>query len=101
MKRAETKGYFGQFGGSFIARTYSKFARSIKRQPLNQYKNDPEFIRIQKALSEDYSGQETPALLPGKFDRSFRWGEIYLGEDLNHLGSHKLNNVLQGRDSLG
>ena len=54
----------------------------------------PEFIAEYKHYLKDLFWTRNTALLCGKFDRTFRWGKIYLKRDLNHLGSHKLNNVL-------
>ena len=78
-----TKGYFGQFGGSFVP------------EPIDKYKDDPEFLAEFRHYLKDYSGRETPLYFSESLTDHLGGAKIYLKrEDLNHLGSHKLNNVL-------
>ena len=90
----ETKGYFGQFGGSFVPEPIQNLLDQLEAT-FEQYKNDPEFIAEYKHYLKDYSGRETPLYFAESLTEHLGGAKIYLKrEDLNHLGSHKLNNVL-------
>ena len=90
----ETKGYFGQFGGSFVPDPIQNLLNQLE-ETFEQYKNDPEFIAEYKHYLKDYSGRETPLYFAESLTEHLGGAKIYLKrEDLNHLGSHKLNNVL-------
>ena len=90
----ETKGYFGQFGGSFVPEPIQNLLNQLEAT-FEQYKNDPEFIAEYKHYLKDYSGRETPLYFAESLTDHLGGAKIYLKrEDLNHLGSHKLNNVL-------
>ena len=90
----ETKGYFGQFGGSFVLEPIQNLLNQLE-ETFEQYKNDPEFIAEYKHYLKDYSGRETPLYFAESLTEHLGGAKIYLKrEDLNHLGSHKLNNVL-------
>lgn len=90
----ETKGYFGQFGGSFVPEPIQNLLDQLE-VTFEQYKNDPEFIAEYKHYLKDYSGRETPLYFAESLTEHLGGAKIYLKrEDLNHLGSHKLNNVL-------
>ena len=90
----ETKGYFGQFGGSFVPEPIQNLLNQLE-ETFEQYKKDPEFIAEYKHYLKDYSGRETPLYFAESLTEHLGGAKIYLKrEDLNHLGSHKLNNVL-------
>lgn len=90
----ETKGYFGQFGGSFVPEPIQNLLNQLEAT-FEQYKKDPEFIAEYKHYLKDYSGRETPLYFAESLTEHLGGAKIYLKrEDLNHLGSHKLNNVL-------
>ncbi|MCR4486139.1 tryptophan synthase subunit beta [Streptococcus parasanguinis] len=90
----ETKGYFGQFGGSFVPEPIQNLLNQLE-ETFEQYKNDPEFIAEYKHYLKDYSGRGTPLYFAESLTEHLGGAKIYLKrEDLNHLGSHKLNNVL-------
>ena len=90
----ETKGYFGQFGGSFVPEPIQNLLNQLE-ETFEKYKNDPEFIAEYKHYLKDYSGRETPLYFAESLTEHLGGAKIYLKrEDLNHLGSHKLNNVL-------
>ena len=90
----ETKGYFGQFGGSFVPEPIQNLLNQLE-ETFEQYKNDPEFIAEYKHYLKDYSGRETPLYFAESLTEHLGGAKTYLKrEDLNHLGSHKLNNVL-------
>ncbi|MFC3928445.1 tryptophan synthase subunit beta [Streptococcus caprae] len=94
MTNTVEKGYFGQFGGSFVPEPIQELLDQLEAA-FEQYKNDPEFIAEYEYYLKDYSGRETPLYFAESLTDHLGGAKIYLKrEDLNHLGSHKLNNVL-------
>lgn len=90
----ETKGYFGQFGGSFVPESIQALLDELEAT-FEKYKDDPEFLNEYRHYLADYSGRETPLYYAESLTQHLGGAKIYLKrEDLNHLGSHKLNNVL-------
>ncbi|MFH6635722.1 tryptophan synthase subunit beta [Streptococcus suis] len=88
------KGYFGQFGGSFVPGQIQVLLDQLE-ETFEQYRNDPEFLEEYQAYLKDYAGRETPLYFAESLTKELGGAKIYLKrEDLNHLGSHKLNNVL-------
>lgn len=89
-----TKGYFGQFGGSFVPEPIQVLLDELE-VTFDKYKDDPEFLAEFRHYLKDYSGRETPLYFAESLTDYLGGAKIYLKrEDLNHLGSHKLNNVL-------
>lgn len=89
-----TKGYFGQFGGSFVPEPIQVLLDELE-VTFEKYKDDPEFLAEYRHYLKDYSGRETPLYFAESLTEHLGGAKIYLKrEDLNHLGSHKLNNVL-------
>ena len=89
-----TKGYFGQFGGSFVPEPIQVLLDELE-VTFDKYKDDPEFLAEYRHYLKDYSGRETPLYFAESLTDYLGGAKIYLKrEDLNHLGSHKLNNVL-------
>ncbi|HEL2299139.1 TPA: tryptophan synthase subunit beta [Streptococcus suis] len=88
------KGYFGQFGGSFVPEQIQVLLNQLE-ETFEQYRNDSEFLAEYQAYLKDYAGRETPLYFAESLSKELGGAKIYLKrEDLNHLGSHKLNNVL-------
>ncbi|MBY5023467.1 tryptophan synthase subunit beta [Streptococcus suis] len=88
------KGYFGQFGGSFVPEKIQVLLDQLE-ETFETYRNDPEFIAEYQGYLRDYAGRETPLYFAESLTKELGGAKIYLKrEDLNHLGSHKLNNVL-------
>lgn len=89
-----TKGYFGQFGGSFVPEPIQVLLDELE-VTFEKYKDDSEFLAEFRHYLKDYSGRETPLYFAESLTEHLGGAKIYLKrEDLNHLGSHKLNNVL-------
>lgn len=88
------KGYFGQFGGSFVPEPIQTLLNELEAT-FERYRQDPDFIKELNFYLEDYSGRQTPLYYAESLTQHLGGAKIYLKrEDLNHLGSHKLNNVL-------
>jgi tryptophan synthase beta chain len=84
---------FGQYGGQFVPETLMPALAELERA-WEQAREDPEYRDELNGLLRDFGGRPTPLYKAGRL--SERAGRaIYLKrEDLNHTGSHKLNNAL-------
>lgn len=90
----EVKGFYGEFGGSFVPDSLQEVMNILEEQFL-KYKNDPEFQREFKFYLKEYVGRENPLTFAENLTKQLGGAKIYLKrEDLNHTGSHKINNVL-------
>ena len=87
-------GRFGVHGGQYIPETLMNAVIELE-EAYNRYKDDPEFNRELKALFNDYAGRPSLLYYAEKMTKDLGGARIYLKrEDLNHTGSHKINNVL-------
>ncbi len=88
------KGRFGIYGGQYIPETLMNAVTELE-EAYNYYKNDPEFNRELAQLFNDYAGRPSRLYFARKMTENLGGAKIYLKrEDLNHTGSHKINNVL-------
>jgi tryptophan synthase beta chain len=89
-----SKGSFGVHGGQYIPETLMNAVIKLE-EAYNYYKNDPEFVAELNDLLNDYAGRPSRLYYAEKMTRDLGGAKIYLKrEDLNHTGSHKINNVL-------
>ena len=89
-----SKGRFGIHGGQYIPETLMNAVIELEKA-YDFYKNDPDFNRELAALLDEYAGRPSRLTLAEKMTRDLGGAKIYLKrEDLNHTGSHKINNVL-------
>ena len=87
-------GYFGDFGGQFMPETLMNAIIELE-DAYETYKHDPEFIKELEDLHVSYTGRPSLLYFAEKMTKDLGGAKIYLKrEDLNHTGSHKLNNVL-------
>jgi tryptophan synthase beta chain len=87
-------GYFGEFGGRFIPETLMNAVIELDNA-YKFYKNDNEFIAELDSLLKNYAGRPSLLYFAEKMTADLGGAKIYLKrEDLNHTGSHKINNVL-------
>jgi len=94
METVQATGYFGQFGGSFIPPDLQEVMDYLTQQ-FEKYKNDPDFIEEFRYYLREYVGRENPLTYAQHLTAQLGGAKIYLKrEDLNHTGSHKINNVL-------
>ncbi|WP_144935218.1 tryptophan synthase subunit beta [Paenibacillus sp. 32O-W] len=94
MSAEQQAGYFGSFGGSFIPPDLQQ-AMDYLAEQFEKYKNDPEFTEEYKYYLKEYVGRENPLTYAKHLTEKLGGAKIYLKrEDLNHTGSHKINNVL-------
>lgn len=88
------KGRFLQYGGQYVPETLMNAIHEVE-EAYEFYKNDPEFIQELNTLYKDYAGRPSMLYYAEKMTNDLGGAKIYLKrEDLNHTGSHKINNVL-------
>lgn len=91
---SQSKGRFGVHGGQYIPETLMNAVIELE-DAYNRYKDDPEFKRELTDLLNNYAGRPSLLYYAEKLTRELGGAKIYLKrEDLNHTGSHKINNVL-------
>ena len=88
------KGYFGEFGGSFVSVKIQEELDKIEKE-YNRLKKDKNFIRELNELRRDYQGRPTPLYFCKNLTERVGGAKIYLKrEDLNHTGAHKINHCI-------
>ena len=89
-----SKGRFGAFGGQYIPETLMNEVIRLE-EAYEYYRKDPEFCRELEELLRNYAGRPSLLYYAEKMTRDLGGAKVYLKrEDLNHTGSHKINNVL-------
>jgi tryptophan synthase beta chain len=91
---SQSKGRFGVHGGQYIPETLMNAVIELE-EAYNHYKNDPQFNQELTTLFNEYAGRPSRLYYAEKMTKDLGGAKIYLKrEDLNHTGSHKINNVL-------
>lgn len=89
-----SKGRFGIHGGQYVPETIMNAVNELEAT-YNKYKDDPEFNRELTELYNEYAGRPSRLYYAERMSKDLGGAKIYLKrEDLNHTGSHKINNVL-------
>jgi len=89
-----TKGRFGKFGGQFVPEVLGKAIAKVEAA-YEQYINDAEFNKELGELYSQYAGRPSVLYFASNMTKDLGGAKVYLKrEDLNHTGSHKINNVL-------
>lgn len=89
----DTNGFYGEFGGAYIPEILYDNVETLKNSYLNII-NNPSFQKEYNDLLRDYAGRPSPLYLANRLSQKYGC-KIYLKrEDLNHTGSHKINNAL-------
>ena len=90
----DERGRFGIFGGRFVAETLMPLILELD-QAYEAAKADPAFREELDAYLKDYVGRPSPLWHAKRLTAELGGAQIYLKrEELNHTGSHKLNNVM-------
>ncbi len=88
------KGRYGKHGGQYIPEILMNTINELE-ESYNYYKNDFDFNRELDTLLKEYAGRPSLLYFAKKMTEDLGGAKIYLKrEDLNHTGSHKINNVL-------
>ena len=90
----DERGHFGIFGGRYVAETLMPLILDLEKA-YNEAKADPQFQAELKYLLTQYAGRPSPLYFAKRLTEKLGGAKIYLKRDeLNHTGSHKINNVL-------
>ena len=90
----DKKGYFGEYGGSYIPEDLQKVMDEITLK-YEEISKDPSFIDELANLEEHYTGRPSPVFFAKRLTDAVGGSNIYLKrEDLNHTGAHKINHCL-------
>lgn len=94
MNKENTNGRFGVHGGRYIPETLMNAVIELETE-YNKYKNDESFQKELEDLLRNYAGRPSRLYFAENMTKDLGGAKIYLKrEDLNHTGSHKINNVL-------
>lgn len=94
MSLVKEKGYFGQFGGSFVPPALQGVLTNLEEN-FEKFKDDEEFNREYNYYLKEYVGRENPLTYAKRLSEQLGGAKIYLKrEDLNHTGAHKINNAI-------
>ncbi|MDR2897169.1 MAG: tryptophan synthase subunit beta [Spirochaetaceae bacterium] len=89
-----SRGRFGDYGGQYIPETLMNEIINLEKA-YNHYKDDSAFTAELDGLFKNYAGRPSLLYYAEKMTQDLGGAKIYLKrEDLNHTGSHKINNVL-------
>ncbi len=90
----DARGRFGEFGGRFVAETLMPLILELE-SAWDEARNDPEFAAQMDAYMRDYVGRPSALYHAERLSEEFGGAKIWLKRDeLNHTGSHKINNCL-------
>lgn len=88
------KGHYGIFGGQYVPETLMNALIELEKE-YEKYKNDAQFKEDLSFYMREYAGRPSLLYYAEKMTKDLGGAKIYLKrEDLNHTGSHKINNVL-------
>jgi tryptophan synthase beta chain len=90
----DVTGHFGQYGGRFVPETLMHPLQELEAEYFRA-QHDPEFQRELSYYLTEFVGRPTPLYFAERLTKELGGAKIYLKrEDLNHTGSHKLNNAM-------
>jgi tryptophan synthase beta chain len=90
----DASGYFGPYGGRYVPETLMVALRELT-DAYEAVRVDSKFKKELHQYLTEYSGRPTPLTLAANLTKRLKGAKIYLKrEDLNHTGSHKINNCL-------
>ncbi len=94
VSQADGKGYFGAYGGVFIAETLMEPVSEL-REAYKHYQSDPEFQAEFEWEMKHFVGRPNPLYHARRLSDHLGGAQIHLKrEDLNHTGAHKINNTV-------
>lgn len=90
----DSKGYFGEYGGSFVPEALQKVMDEVAAK-YEEISQDPSFVQELADLNAHYTGRPSPVTFAKNLSDAVGGAKIYLKrEDLNHTGAHKINHCL-------
>ncbi len=91
--RVDNKGFYGEFGGAFVPEMLQHNIDELRIR-YSEIVNDPGFISELRVLLNDYAGRPSPLYYAPRLSSHYDTNIYLKREDLNHTGSHKINNAL-------
>jgi tryptophan synthase beta chain len=90
----DAQGHFGPYGGRYVPETLMHPLQELEAEYFRA-QHDPEFQRELSYYLTEFVGRPTPLYFAERLTKELGGAKIYLKrEDLNHTGSHKLNNAI-------
>ena len=90
----DEKGYFGKFGGRYVAETLMPLIMEVEKE-YNNIKNDSSFKKEFNYYLEKFVGRPSPLFFAERITGDLKGPKIYFKRDeLNHTGAHKINNCI-------
>ncbi len=90
----DEKGYFGQFGGRYVAETLMHLIMEVEKE-YNSIKKDSSFNKEFNYYLEKFVGRPSPLFFAERITEDLKGPKIYFKRDeLNHTGAHKINNCI-------
>ena len=90
----DERGFFGIYGGRFVAETLMPLILELE-QAYEAAKKDPAFHAELENLNTHYAGRPSPLYFAERLTEHLGGAKVYFKRDeLNHTGSHKINNCL-------
>ena len=89
----DSMGFYGTFGGAFIPELLRPNIQELE-EAYRLQKNNKRFNKNLSSLLKDYVGRPTPLYFSKKLSKKYNCSIYLKREDLNHTGSHKMNNAI-------
>ena len=90
----DDKGFFGNFGGRYVAETLMPLILEVEKK-YNEIKNNKKFKKDLNYYLENYVGRPSPLYYASRLTKELGGAKIYFKRDeLNHTGAHKINNCI-------
>ena len=90
----DEKGYFGKFGGRYVAETLMPLIMEVEKE-YNNIKKDSSFKKEFDYYLEKFVGRPSPLFFAERITEDLKGPKIYFKRDeLNHTGAHKINNCI-------
>ncbi len=89
----DKRGYFGNYGGSFVPETLMPCLEELKAA-YSRYRKDRNFLKELNDYLSHYAGRPTPLYFCGNLSRKYGFKVYLKREDLCHTGAHKINNCI-------
>lgn len=94
LAKESGRGFFGEFGGAYVPEKLQPILTKLE-EAFFMYKDDPEFNAELNYYLTEFVGRPNPLYFAERFTQYLGGAKIYLKrEELNHTGSHKINNAL-------
>jgi tryptophan synthase beta chain len=90
---ADERGYYGEFGGAYIPEMMVPNIAQLRENYLDILA-DPAFMSEFNSLLSHYAGRPSPLYFAKRLSAFYHTGVYLKREDLNHTGSHKINNTI-------